>query len=132
MKKLLMILCALTLVFGMAGTASAVPYTWTDTYDDDEGDIYFSGALNGGVQSYSFTHDITDNGFDPGEDLVTTYGISMNLFDDGEDRYERVYVDLPGFWSDRIIKINYSDINLGMSFMGRMQLNALGLLDITL
>jgi hypothetical protein len=31
MKKFLMFLCAVTLVFGMVETASAIPYT--DTYD---------------------------------------------------------------------------------------------------
>ena len=80
MKKILMFLCAVTLVFGMIGTASAIPYT--DTYD--AGHLYMtSHLLLQPDDSVSWTFDITNDGFNPVTQDVTSASISLNFTDDG-------------------------------------------------
>ena len=70
MKKLFGFLVVLALFMGSGGVAWAIPFTWVDVYDaiEHEGSNVFFGS--GGVNSYAYTHDINDNGFDVGEDLV--------------------------------------------------------------
>ena len=67
MRKLIMFSCAVTLVFGMMGTARAMMYT--DTHippigspSDPTGVWMDSG---GAYPTYSWTFDITTDGFDP-------------------------------------------------------------------
>ncbi len=74
----------MTLVFGMVGTASAIPYT--DTYD--AGHIYMRGSLFGSDDSVSWTFDITDNGFNPNTQDVISASVGLNLSDDGCDFFE--------------------------------------------
>ena len=138
MKKFLTFLCAVTLVLGLVGSASAVPWTWTDTYNPE--DIYFSAPSKNGVQSWNFQHDITDDGFDVGDDLVWNYDITLSFYDDSQGRrepgdrpYEFVSINLPGSITDRYwIEIDITDVELGASFWGLVELNSSGLLDVTL
>ena len=83
MKKLLGFLCAVTLVFGMAGVASAIPYT--DTFD--AGYMHWLGWW-GGETSVSWTFDITDDGFNPVTQDVTSAEVALNLQDDSWDFWE--------------------------------------------
>ena len=74
MKKFLMFLCAMTLVFGMVGTASAVFFEYSDwiidpTYINDGGSI-------------NWQHDINDSGFNPLQDTITSVDIEVQLSDD--------------------------------------------------
>ena len=89
MKRLFMFLCAMTLVFGMVGTASAIPYT--DVYDagpeGTEG-LYMSGSLFGPKDSIAWIFDITEDGFDPDIQDVTSAYIKLKFQDDGYDYYE--------------------------------------------
>ena len=87
MRKLIMFLCAVTLVFGMMGTARAMVYT--DTHippigspSDPTGVWMDSG---GAYPTYSWTFDITTDGFDPVTQDVTSADLSLNLWDDGYD-----------------------------------------------
>ncbi len=82
-----MILCAVTLIFGMTGSAGAASYT--DTYD--AGNIYMKG-----YQSDSWTFDITDYGFNPKTQDVTEATVLLNLTDDSYDWYEVAYLNLEG------------------------------------
>jgi hypothetical protein len=93
MKKILMFICAVTLVLGMAGTASAIPYT--DTYD--AGHVYMRGSLFGSDDSVSWTFDITDpasGGFNPGTQDVTSASVRLNFSDDGWDFFEFARLDV--------------------------------------
>ncbi len=137
MKKFLVFLCAVTLVFGVVGSAGAVPWTWTDNYDPD--DIFFSGGHHGGIQNHTFVHSIIDEGFDPFEDLVITYDLTMNFYDDsygrnepGDRPFEWVSIDLPGFIADQVVEIDFSDVDLGMSLFGWAQLNLTGELTVNI
>lgn len=80
MKKLLMFLCTLTLVFGIVGVAGAISYP--DTYD--AGGILMSGSLFGSDDSVTWTFDITDEDsgfFNPVTQDVTSAQISLSLED---------------------------------------------------
>jgi len=73
-----MFLCAMTLVFGMVASASAIPYT--DTYDARH--LYMRGTLLGLDDSVSWTFDITDDGFNPVTQDVTSASVELNFQDD--------------------------------------------------
>ena len=121
---------------GMSAAASAAPLeTWTDTFDPT--DVYFSPAGKGGVQTYSYQHDITDDGFVVGTDTVGSFSLTIELYDDagpnGSDGAERVRIDLPGTAADITnIEIDYFDVVTGFSVEGVAQLNSSGLLDVVL
>ncbi len=76
MRKLIMFLCAVTLVFGMMGKARALEYT--DIHIPSNGSLEFG-------ETYSWTFDITTDGFDPVTQDVTSADLSLNLWDDGYD-----------------------------------------------
>ncbi|HEY9134656.1 MAG TPA: PEP-CTERM sorting domain-containing protein [Pseudomonadales bacterium] len=119
---------ALTLALLIASSlANATLVTWTDTLDFTP-DIYLSAG-----NSYSYTHDITDDGFDPGIDYATIFGNSLTLgvYDDN-DAFEKewAHIELPGI--DSIIEVDYSDETLGLGFHAWASLNNDGLLDITI
>ncbi len=77
MKKLIMFLCAVTLVFGMMGTVRALEYT------DNISPIENLEA----AETYSWTFDITTDGFNPVTQDVTSAVLSMDLRDDDGDNY---------------------------------------------
>lgn len=129
MKKLLGILCAILLIAGTAGIAGAAPCTWTDTVDED---VYV--ALFG---SYSYTHDITDDGFVPLVDLATDYVLTIGLYDDnrGMDEWffaEFAFVDQPGLLGDESYSFAYENQDFGASILGLVQINLFGTLDVTI
>jgi len=129
MKKLFFLISFLGLI-GWVGNVGAVPWTWTDLYDP--ADISFSAV---GTHSHSYMHNISDNGFDVGDDLVLTYSLSIGLFDDGDaDRRNKewVFIDLPGTISDGLFEIDYENIERGMSVHGWAQLNSTGTLSVVL
>lgn len=79
--------------------ANAVPMVWTD-YRDFNPDIKIG---SGG--SYPYYHDITDgpNGYNPFQDILVGYDLSVNLYDDGGNwdggEAARINVSiLDGFW----------------------------------
>jgi hypothetical protein len=95
MKKLF-ILCNmfLFLLWGN-GVASAIPYS--DFHD--AGHTYMSGSLygllHGGNSSVTWEFDITDDGFDPVAQDVTSASVSLNLQDDrGRDCWEFAYLNV--------------------------------------
>jgi hypothetical protein len=67
MQKFLMFLCAVTLVFGMVGAASAIPYSKIQT----PGEWILEG------ESYEWSYDLTDYGFDPLTQDVTFASIGF-------------------------------------------------------
>jgi hypothetical protein len=128
MKKHILstLIVMLTLVF--AQPAFAVPMTWTDSHNPQ--DIFFG---SNDVKTYSYTHDIRDEGFGVGEDLVLAYDLSINLYDD-KDKLSTEYarIDLPGLYADRVVEIDYANVDLGMSLVGWVMLNLTGQLDVTI
>lgn len=82
MKKLIASLIA----FGMAATVQAapvtsggrIPVTFVDVFDPSP-DLKLTTS---GLQSYSFVHDIRDNGFDRWSTFITDATINLTLVDD--------------------------------------------------
>ena len=111
--------------------SQAVPMQWSESLDF--GDVYFSGGKKGGVKSYTYTHDIKNDGFLPGQDIVWDYDLSINLFDDQRrDKKEVALIDQPGFWGDEAVEVSFDDVELGVSFWGLYSINKNGLLEITI
>jgi hypothetical protein len=81
MKKLIMLLCSLGLVFGVVDIVRAISYT--DVFDANH--LYMSAGT-----SKEWTFDITDpvsdnnDGFNPGTQDVTSASIFLNLEDDSK------------------------------------------------
>ncbi|WP_321369137.1 PEP-CTERM sorting domain-containing protein [uncultured Desulfuromusa sp.] len=122
-------LLAIVVSFFFVGTALAAPMTWTDTID--------TNAYVGWYGSTSYTHDIKDEGFTPLEDFVSSYSLTIGLFDDKDSwefPFETVVFDLPGLISDEVhtYNLSYVNENIGMSIAGIAQLNLFGTLDVTL
>ncbi len=126
MKKVLSIL---TMVLLLSGAAWAVPYTWTDTVSQPDGKLFMS---SGGNESALIIHDITDDGFVPLRDWITDYSLQIDLYDDGDARLEKAFIDLPGLVADETFWFNYSNPDFGMSLLGFAQLNLLGTLDVNI
>ncbi len=55
MKRAMTVLAGVLFVMIMSANARALPYTWVDTIDFNP-DVYI-----GNWDSYSYTHDLTDN-----------------------------------------------------------------------
>ena len=88
MKKSLVIFCAILFVLRVAGAASAIPYT--DLYDAG----HYRMDQRGSNSSVSWTFDITDDGFNPETQDVTSASVTLNLSDDGWDWFEVAQLDL--------------------------------------
>jgi len=123
-------LVLLAVGFTTAARADYIPATWTD--DLNVG----SGVYIGNFQSYSYTHDLTDNGFRPLTDWITGFHLSINLADDnrGVELPELAFIDLPGFGGDGFVgNFGVSGEEFGgWSILGLLQLNVLGTLTVTI
>ena len=124
-------LVLLAMGFATSARADYIPATWTDTAPVG------SGVYIGNHDSYTYTHDLTDNGFRPLNDLISSFHLSINLADDSRsvlDGPELAFIDLPGFTGDSFV------YNFGMSgeeyggwsLLGLLQLNVLGTLTVTI
>ncbi|MBI5551637.1 MAG: PEP-CTERM sorting domain-containing protein [Desulfobacterales bacterium] len=145
MKKITVLMCSLMLVLSLAGAAGAVPTTWTDsiTSFNNVDDVYV-----GNFRSYSYTHNVADDGFQGyamgGDDFITSGLLSVSLYDDANDPTRRFFcqvslqegetalIDQPGFFGDRIYNFSYANELYGVSLAGILQLNLSGLLEVTI
>lgn len=119
-------LLAAAVLLGSAVVAQATPATWVD-YIDFNPDVYVSQWT-----SYSYQHNITDNGFNVGTDSVFSYSLNVNLFDDQRnDGLEIALIDLPGWSGDRIFFDLSGQEFGGWSFAGYAELASTGKLDVT-
>lgn len=111
--------------------APAENIIWTDTLGFD--DVYLGPSLIGGIESYTFTHDLKKSGFNPEENRLLNYTLSINLSDDsGWDFSELVYISQPGLLGDKKVEVGADTIKLGSSIFGLVSLNVDGLLEITI
>lgn len=127
MKRITTILCSFVMVLGIAGTAMAIPTTWTDTVDFNP-DILIPPAK-------TYIHDITDgpDGFIVGSDSIDNYSLSVTLYDDRgfRDKGEVAFVNQPGLLGDSIVR-NFDYVNTyGWSIKGAAQLEKNGTLIVT-
>jgi len=120
------------LAFGFASAAHAdyIPASWTDSAN-------VNGVYIGDRQSYTYSHDLTDNGFRPLNDLISSFRLSINLADDDNnlwrDGLEFAFIDLPGIEGDSFVaSFGSGEEYGGFSILGLLQLNALGTLTVTI
>jgi hypothetical protein len=115
-----------TLAF-VCGQALAVPTTWTDSYDPT--DIKIPPTL-------TFNMDITDgiDGYNAATDAIFGFVLSVSLRDDGDFfSGETAYINLPGILGDDVVSSFFTVFlpTLGTSLDGLLQLNASGLLTVS-
>jgi hypothetical protein len=115
----------LLMVLFFSSAAMAIPWKWTDAYDAD---VFLSSSLD----SFTFCHDIRDNGFRPLKDFVLNYKLRLEFKDDCDREKEFVFIDLPGLVTDGIFKIDSKDIERGWSLLGLAELNLDGNLRVTI
>lgn len=111
----------------VSATASAAP--WSQTIDFNPNPSI--------PPAFTWTHDLTTDGFTPLVDLITDFNLSIKIIDDSYDpwyqEYEVAFVNLPGISDDETFwePIGWNSTG-GDSFLGYLQLNLLGKLTITL
>jgi ABC-type antimicrobial peptide transport system permease subunit len=80
MTKMKAILSVLIITFGIASSASAISYTYTDTYKPNGTDGLYMSAWGNSIHNGTF--DITEDGFDPNTQYVTSASIALTFWDD--------------------------------------------------
>jgi hypothetical protein len=106
----------------------ATPATWVDNIDFNP-DQYIAAKT-----AFSYTHDIRDDGFQPLQDIVYGYSLSVDLFDNPATVATKkiALVDVPGTLGDKV----YFDLSGqefgGWSLAGYAQLALTGLYDVTI
>jgi hypothetical protein len=131
--KRLFALMLLAVGFASSAHADLIPASWSDAAP-----LGANGRYIGNGGSYTYSHDITDNGYRPLNDVLTSFRLSINLRDDDSnwfrDGIELAFVDLPGVGGDALV----SNFGLageeygGWSIAGLLQLNTLGTLTVTI
>ena len=126
MKNILLFLCVALMVFGMTGSASAIPYV--DTYDAKATYLEGSWSIWGEDDTISWTFDITDAGFNPDTQDITSASISLNFSDDSCDWFEMAALELGE--NLFVWEVNTGDVSVTLSSL--MTLNNTGTIDATL
>jgi hypothetical protein len=126
-------LVLLAVGFTTAARADYIPATWIDSADVG------SGVYIGNSDSYTYTHDLTDIGFRPLNDIISSFHLSIDLADDDNnfwrDGLEFASIDLPGALGDAPLIWNFGGSGAeygGWSILGLLQLNVLGTLTVTI
>jgi hypothetical protein len=103
-------------------------YTWDQTIDfNPSPKITF-------LNTYTFTHDLKTNGFNPGVDAISSYNITIDLHNDS-GMFDVIYFDQPGLAADGVFMLsNWSNgsLNEPGSLQGIASLNSNGLLNISI
>jgi hypothetical protein len=129
--KRFFVLVLLAMGFATAARADYIPATWIDTAPVG------GGVYIGNQDSYTYTHDLRDNGFRPLNDIITGFHLSINLADDSRsffDGPELAFVNLPDVMGDGLVyNFGMSGAEYGgWSILGLLQLNVLGTLTVTI
>lgn len=142
--SILLTVCGTLLTLSVTGSdaqaCSVATWTFKDRYDP--ADV----LLNYKNRSFSYTHDITRDGFDlgidhnirhhdfdPEEDTVFRYRLAIGIRDDSHsDRLEWAYINLPGYISDEKVEVDFKTTKAGWSGMGLFQLNDDGKLTVNI
>jgi hypothetical protein len=128
MKRALSIVTMVIVLSCLGGAAWAIPFEWTDNY-------YPSSPIlmNADHPTEGYTHNITNEGFNPGLDTVFSYRLWIHLFDDQRrDESESAFVDLPGVGYDGEYNFVWDNLlGRGWTITGRAILNSTGQLEYT-
>jgi len=117
---------AAVLAIGGIATAQATPVTWVDSIDFTP-DRYVAPH-----SSFSYVHNILDNGYTPSVDSIYGYSLSVSLFDDNDRGLDVALIDVPGLLGDAIF-FNLSGSEYGgWSLEGQTQLSRTGSYGVTI
>lgn len=117
-------------LLSLAAAVQAAPMTWTD--------VHAASENMGDLETYSWTHNINDNGFSAGVDSVDSYVLNLTFRDDEGDvwynpfTWEVAVLDQPGFWSFDITDVDTGTETFQGSVSGRAWLENTGLLTVSL
>ncbi len=103
-------------------------YTWDETID------FNPNPKITWLSTYSYTHDLTNGGFTPSVDSVTSYSLTINLMNDA-GMLDAIYINQPGIAADSTLlstSWTYASLSTGYSYQGLASINANGLLDISI
>lgn len=98
------------IVLGTLSAANATPILFSDTVATPG--IYLS---NSGTDTYTFTHDILDNGFNSGTDPIQSADIYIHLADDHDNPAERVRIKLDDLIATHSMDVNYSTYHFNVN-----------------
>lgn len=116
-----------TIAAGLALSAASIAShaaPWTDTIDPSDFVMH--------TGSYSWTHSLLDNGFDPGIDTINSFQLAIRV-SDSDWWYEYAKLDLPGGSYDTgWFEVDTGAYGIGGSINGSYVLNTSGLLSVTL
>jgi hypothetical protein len=117
----------------IGGVAAGVFMTFASAQAGMITDTVYQSQYVNWFQSYSYSHDITDNGFVPGSDLAVSGDISIKVTDDSRwDWFELIVFTIEDF------DLDSGGFTLGSSFNNSLEvealaaLNADGMLDVTI
>lgn len=86
------------------------------------------------LSTYTFTHDLKADGFNPGIDSVSSYSVTIDLYND-DGKLDAIYIDQPGISGDSgalLYNWSYASLTTQGSYQGVASLNSDGLLNISL
>jgi hypothetical protein len=130
MKLKFKLLIVLLFFLLSAVSAYAAPYTWTDEINLGDRRLYQNAPM------YTYTHDITDDGFSSyfmgGDDYILEYSLNVSLSDDGDNHKEAALISQSGDGHGRYYNFDYSDQEFGWSLAGWAELNLYGSLTVTI
>lgn len=125
MRILKLAVATLFLAASFAAKADYIPASWSESRDFN---VDFSWELD----SFTFSHDLTTDGFRPLTDFIFEFVLNIDLVDDfHSSREAAVRIDLPGLYGDRTFFDLSGDEFGGWSLLGLIELNVLGTLTIT-
>ncbi len=125
--KRLFALMVLAVGFATSAQAAYIPASWTDNAD-----IGGSKPIQSG-KSYTYTHDLNDNGFRPLLDVITGFNLSIDLGNGG--LFDTATISLPDTWWAGDVRYDFGASGGeygGWSILGLLNLNALGTLSVTI
>ena len=112
----------------LAAPIFANAYTWDQTIDfNPDPKITW-------LNSYSFSHDLTTDGFIPNTDSITSYNLTISFYNDAGN-LDAIYIDQPGLTGDSgavLYNWTYASLTTGDSYKGIASLNSNGLLDVSI
>lgn len=116
-----------------AGRISCEEEECATLWSDEIGSNFNKYIANGAT--YTYTHDITDDGFVVGEDEATSYTLNISLFDDKDNFFEiwfeNAKIEQPeGIYTQ--YNFCYSSMTLAGTIEGIAQLNLEGLLTVSI
>lgn len=117
----------------IAGVLLAAPmianaYTWDQSID------FNPDPKLTWLSTYTFSHDLKTDGFNPGIDSISSYSVTIDLYND-DGKLDAIYIDQPGVSADSgalLYNWSYASLTAQGSYQGVASLNTDGLLSISL